>query len=141
MTLPINSLANMEFMLYGGSSGLNSNCPSYINGYQASNPYSGYYNPMYLQNYANYQNSVANMSQSGGVQSSVPTAQQTSQTQAAGQTVSVNSDINTLAKFYEDSNAVVQKWGDIGTSALFLQLFWRFFLVVLNFLHFHQRNS
>ena len=120
MTLPINSLANMEFMLYGGSSGLSSNCPSYINGYQASNPYSGYYNPMYLQNYANYQNSVANMSQSGGVQASVPTAQQTSQTQAAGQTVSVNSDINTLAKFYEDSNSMVQKWGDIGTSALMI---------------------
>ena len=123
MTLPINSLANMEFMLYGGSSGINSNCPSYINGYQASNPYSGYYNPMYLQNYANYQNSVANMNQAGGVQASVPSALQTQQTQTSGQTeqaTATNADINTLAKFYEDSNAVVQKWGDIGTSALMI---------------------
>lgn len=123
MTLPINSLANMEFMLYGGSSGINSNCPSYINGYQASNPYSGYYNPMYLQNYANYQNSLANMNQAGGVQASVPSALQTQQTQTSGQTeqaTATNADINTLAKFYEDSNAVVQKWGDIGTSALMI---------------------
>lgn len=57
MGLPaINSLANMEYMLYGGASNLNGNCPSYSNGYMANytnyNPafygYGGYgygYNP------------------------------------------------------------------------------------------------
>ena len=46
MTLPINSLANMEYMLYGGALGANPNCPSYANGYKAVN--NNYYNP-YMQ--------------------------------------------------------------------------------------------
>ena len=57
MGLPaINSLQNMEFLLYGGASGYNSSCPSYANGYKGGvqnsvfNPYGvnfGYpnYNP------------------------------------------------------------------------------------------------
>ena len=40
----INSLANMEYMLYGGASNLNGNCPSYSNGYMAN--YTNY-NPAY----------------------------------------------------------------------------------------------
>lgn len=61
---PINSqLANMEYMLYGGASGLNSSVPSMYNGYRAnfsnSNPYfmggynpalGGYYNPSVFTN-------------------------------------------------------------------------------------------
>ena len=51
----INSLANMEYLLYGGNSGLNMNCPSYINGYVGGsmNNYlnyagmNGYYNPSF----------------------------------------------------------------------------------------------
>ncbi len=50
MTLPISSLANMEFTLYGGASG-NMNCPSYINGYRAGS-LSSYYNP-YMYSMAN----------------------------------------------------------------------------------------
>ncbi len=42
----INSLANMEYMLYGGNSGFNTNCPSYLNGYVGGS----------MSNYANYQN-------------------------------------------------------------------------------------
>ena len=42
----INSLANMEYMLYGGNSGLNMNCPSYLNGYVGGS----------MNNYANYAN-------------------------------------------------------------------------------------
>ena len=123
MTLPINSLANMEYMLYGGTSGLNSNCPSYINGYQASNPYTGYYNPQYLQNYANYQNNISNPNGIAEVQNSSNAAQQTQITGTTGQntqTPVTNADINALTKFYKDSNSMVQKWGDIGTSALFI---------------------
>ena len=45
MAIPaINSLANMEYMLYGGKSGLNMNCPSYLNSYVGGS----------LNNYANY---------------------------------------------------------------------------------------
>lgn len=123
MTLPINLLANMEYMLYGGSSGLNSNCPSYINGYQANNPYASYCNPQYLQNiinsqqYADYKN---NFNTNGAVAQTTPQAQQTQIAGQTAQTTATNADINTLAKYYEESNNVVQKWGDVGTSALFI---------------------
>ena len=49
----INSLANMEYMLYGGNSGLNMNCPSYLNGYVGgrmnnyANMYGNYFNPAF----------------------------------------------------------------------------------------------
>ena len=36
MVSPINSLTNMEYMLYGGASGVNPNCPSFSNGYMAN---------------------------------------------------------------------------------------------------------
>ena len=43
----INNLANMEFMLYGGRSGMNMNCPSMYNGYLGVNNMMNYYNPMF----------------------------------------------------------------------------------------------
>ena len=36
MVSPINSLTNMEYMLYGGASGVNPNCPSFSNSYMAN---------------------------------------------------------------------------------------------------------
>ena len=58
----VSSLANMEYMLYGGTSGTRANCPSYMNGYCAqstlanSTPYYnyGYYNPSFGNVYPNY---------------------------------------------------------------------------------------
>ena len=48
----INNLANMEFMLYGGRSGMNMNCPSMYNGYMAvNNNYMNYYNPTMFRGY------------------------------------------------------------------------------------------
>ena len=52
MGLPaINSLANMELMLYGGKAGLNSACPSFLNGYRGNvgmyNNFMGMYNNPY----------------------------------------------------------------------------------------------
>ena len=123
MTLPISSLANMDFMLYGGLSGADPNCPSYINGYKAGNPYMTYCSPQYLQNilnsqqYADYRN---NFNPSGSVTQTIPQVQQTQQSQTTAQSAATKADINTLTKFYEDSNSMVQKWGDIGTSALFI---------------------
>lgn len=49
----INNLANMEYMLYGGRSGMNRNCPSMYNGYMGvnnmgiNNNLTNYYNPMF----------------------------------------------------------------------------------------------
>lgn len=44
MVAPISSLANMEYMLYGGMLGANANCPSFVNGYRAG---SNFYNPSF----------------------------------------------------------------------------------------------
>lgn len=121
MTLPISSLANMEYMLYGGALGANPNCPSYVNGYKAANNnlYGGYYNPSIYNNpYYNWQNTGYynnRTPQAIGAQTSPSTVQQT----AAAKTAS-SKDIDTLADFYKESNTYVQKWGDIGTSALMI---------------------
>ena len=118
MTLPINSLANMEYMLYGGALGANPNCPSYANGYKAVN--NNYYNP-YMQQYQNGTSYVPSSNigiNPQAIQNSYNNTPQLRQGYPK-QAVSKN-DINTLAKFYEDANTYVQKWGDIGTSALMI---------------------
>lgn len=44
MVYPVNSLQNMEYMLYGGMSGASANCPSFRNGYMANkNAYAASY--------------------------------------------------------------------------------------------------
>ncbi|MBR1776365.1 hypothetical protein IJ750_04755 [bacterium] len=56
MGLPaINSLANMEFMLYGGTSGLNGTCPSYLNGYRGTSAMNNVMNPYLTQGMFPYQ--------------------------------------------------------------------------------------
>ena len=55
--MAINQLSNMEFMLYGGRSGMNIGCPSFMNGYKANiginnGNYYNYYNPAF-QGYYN----------------------------------------------------------------------------------------
>lgn len=108
-------------MLYGGALGANPNCPSYVNGYKAANNnlYGGYYNPSIYNNpYYNWQNTGYynnRTPQAIGAQTSPSTVQQT----AAAKTAS-SKDIDTLADFYKESNTYVQKWGDIGTSALMI---------------------
>ena len=51
----IQQLANMEYQLYGYGTGLNSNCPSYFNGYMGqsslNNAYANYYNPAFRGGY------------------------------------------------------------------------------------------
>ena len=57
MRIPaINSLANMEYMLYGGNSGLNANCPSYINGYTGGSLNNYAYAYGFNQNFKGYAN-------------------------------------------------------------------------------------
>ena len=141
MVLPISSLTNMEYMLYGGASGTNQNCPSYLNGYRSSSPnfYGNYTNPYSLNSmyYGNYTGYPYYANQSASQNSSAQYPQQTAQsTQGAQGSQSIQStqnrnaqtftaskkDINTLAKFYADSNSMVQKWGDIGSSAFMIAL-------------------
>ena len=101
MTLPISSLANMEYMLYGGGLGFNPNCPSYSNGYRASS--AGLYNP-YLYNgmyqnawnnpanyYGNYQNPSVFNNQNSGADSFVKDTN--------------NKDLDTLCDYYTKSLA------------------------------------
>lgn len=93
MTLPISSLANMEFMLYGGASG-NMNCPSYINGYKAGN-LSSYYNP-YMYSMANQNLWNANQAQNinQGISQNTNTGSNSNTTGTKG------SNIDILADYY-----------------------------------------
>lgn len=102
MTLPISSLANMEFMLYGGASG-NMNCPSYINGYKAGN-LSSYYNPY------GYSGIVqtpwgTNQGVNQGVNVGQGVGQTNSQTGTQGATTNAGSDMETLVNYYADNLA------------------------------------
>ncbi len=104
MVSPLNSLTNMEYMLYGGASGVNPNCPSFSNGYMANRnswnyqmPY-GYnnqsiWNNQYGQNYG-YGN-VGGTTNSG-------TSAITSDSQQASQTGfgASTKDMDTLGKYY-----------------------------------------
>lgn len=114
MAAPLSSLANMEYMLYGGASGANAACPSYVNGYKANNGmYGGYYSP-YMQNYGNgYYNTQY------PAQTIQQPAGQTTQAATPAMTASPK-DIDKLAKFYEKSNTFVQDWGSLGSSALMI---------------------
>ncbi len=89
MVSSVNSLANMEYMLYGGTSGLNATTPSYLNGYRANTGFYGnYYNPYMMQGYYNNP-------QTGSVFSN-----QSGTAQAKTSNVSFNGDWNTLGDYY-----------------------------------------
>ena len=109
MGLPaINSLANMEYMLYGGISGANTKCPSFANGYttadfsklnpyaQLGNPYFNYgsYNPVFSGLYGQ-PNSIYS-----GYNNLAPQTQNTAQTQQNVGFGASQTDIDTLANYY-----------------------------------------
>ncbi len=56
MVSPINSLTNMEYMLYGGASGVNPNCPSFSNGYMANSTAWNYQTPFGYNNQSIWNN-------------------------------------------------------------------------------------
>ena len=131
MTLPISSLANMEYMLYGGALGANPNCPSYVNGYKAENNnlYGGYYNPsIYYNNpYYNWQNTgyYNPGGQNEKVNNSIYNSSVANANSPSGKTVSNTSainpkDIDVLADYYKDTNTYVQKWGGLFSSAMMI---------------------
>ena len=98
MVSPINSLANMEYMLYGGASGVNPNCPSFSNGYMANNTSWNYQTPFGYNNQSiwnNQYNQNYGLGNVGGA-STTSDAQQASQTGFGAS----SRDIDTLGKYY-----------------------------------------
>ena len=98
MVSPINSLANMEYMLYGGASGVNPNCPSFSNGYMANNTSWNYQTPYGYNNQSIWNNQYG---QNYGL-GNVGGASTTSDSQQASQTGFGASarDMDTLGKYY-----------------------------------------
>lgn len=98
MVSPINSLANMEYMLYGGASGVNPNCPSFSNGYMANNNSWNYQTPYGYNNQSIWNNQYG---QNYGL-GNVGGASTTSDSQQASQTGFGASarDMDTLGKYY-----------------------------------------
>ena len=98
MVSPINSLTNMEYMLYGGASGVNPNCPSFSNGYMANRNSLNYQMPFGYNNQSIWNNQYGQnygLGNMGGV-SSAMTPEQNSQT-----TFSASArDMDTLGKYY-----------------------------------------
>ncbi len=97
MVAPISSLMNMEYMLYGGASGFNSACPSFINGYMANQnawnvpfygyqngfaPY-GYNNPGFNAGWNNFNNAAIGR-----------------QTENAAAKAAASKDLDTLGNYY-----------------------------------------
>lgn len=98
MVSPLNSLTNMEYMLYGGASGVNPNCPSFSNGYMANRNSWNYQMPFGYNNQSIWNNQYGQnygYGNIGGV-STTSDAQQTSQTGFGAS----SRDIDTLGKYY-----------------------------------------
>lgn len=104
MVSPLNSLTNMEYMLYGGASGVNPNCPSFSNGYMANRNSWNYQMPNGYNNQSIWNNQYGQNYDYGnvgettnyGASATSSDAQQTSQT---GFGASAR-DIDTLGKYY-----------------------------------------
>ena len=107
MVSPINSLMNMEYMLYGGASGVNPNCPSFSNGYMANNtawnyqtPF-GYNNQSIWNNQNLWNNQLAQQpAQAGAVDTFASQTQQAQQTQQQTTFGASQQDLDTLGKYY-----------------------------------------
>lgn len=98
MVSPINSLTNMEYMLYGGASGVNPNCPSFSNGYMANRNSWNYQMPFGYNNQSIWNNQYGQNYGLGNVggASTTSDAQQASQTGFGAS----SRDIDTLGKYY-----------------------------------------
>ena len=129
MVSPINSLMNMEYMLYGGASGVNPNCPSFSNGYMANNTAWNYQTPFGYNN-----QSIWNNPNQWYNQASQQTAQQPAQ--ASGSAVDAftpqaqqqtgfgasQQDLDTLEKYYlkglNPSESLLRAAGGVAAFAL-----------------------
>ncbi len=110
----INTLANMEYMLYGGTSGSRANCPSYSNGYCSQGAYNstpyGYGYPAFGSVYPNYYTNNNSSSIMNGNSSALSTqglsSQGTSAQSTSFQQGITQEDIDKLADYYAKNNVL-----------------------------------
>ena len=100
MVSPINSLMNMEYMLYGGASGVNPNCPSFSNGYMANNTAWNYQTPFGYNNQSVWNNQYAQQPAQASAGAVDTFAQQASQAQQQTGFGASQQDLDTLGKYY-----------------------------------------
>ncbi len=133
----INNLANMEFMLYGGRSGMNMNCPSIYNGYRLPNSVFGNPYGMYTQ----YNNPTFNGYNNTGFGQNIPSnyAQKTeTNTQASNTSFQqgiTQEDMDKLADYYAKNNVLEEGF----TGALTGGLSWMAFEHAQSV--FHPKNA
>lgn len=99
MVSPINSLTNMEYMLYGGASGVNPNCPSFSNGYMANRNSWNYQMPFGYNNQSIWNNQYGQNYDYGNVGGASATTSNTQQASQTGFGASAR-DMDTLGKYY-----------------------------------------
>ena len=99
MVSPINSLTNMEYMLYGGASGVNPNCPSFSNGYMANRNSWNYQMPFGYNNQSIWNNQYGQSYDYGNVGGASATTSNTQQVSQTGFGASAR-DMDTLGKYY-----------------------------------------
>ena len=99
MVSPINSLSNMEYMLYGGASGVNPNCPSFSNGYMANRNSWNYQMPFGYNNQSIWNNQYGQNYGYGNVGGASATTSNTQQVSQTGFGASAR-DMDTLGKYY-----------------------------------------
>ena len=99
MVSPINSLTNMEYMLYGGASGVNPNCPSFSNGYMANRNSWNYQMPFGYNNQSIWNNQYGQNYGYGNVGGASATTSNTQQVSQTGFGASAR-DMDTLGKYY-----------------------------------------
>ena len=99
MVSPINSLTNMEYMLYGGASGVNPNCPSFSNGYMANRNSWNYQMPFGYNNQSIWNNQYGQNYDYGNLGGASATTSNTQQVSQTGFGASAR-DMDTLGKYY-----------------------------------------
>lgn len=99
MVSPINSLTNMEYMLYGGASGVNPNCPSFSNGYMANRNSWNYQMPFGYNNQSIWNNQYGQNYDYGNLGGASTTTSNTQQASQTGFGASAR-DMDTLGKYY-----------------------------------------
>ena len=118
----INNLANMEFMLYRGRSGMNMNCPSIYNGYNVPNSvFNSYGNYGMPGNYSYPSFNGNNMTGFGQNVSSNYTdnsGQQKQTTNTSFQQGITQDDMDKLADYYAKNNALEEGFMGAATGGL-----------------------
>ena len=112
----INNLANMEFMLYGGRSGMNMNCPSIYNGYNVPNSVFNNSNMYGNPNFYGYNNTGFGQNVSTNYSQNIPSQNQAVNT--SFQQGITQEDMDKLADYYAKNNALEEGFMGAATGGL-----------------------